>query len=34
MQHQKMPYHTVVVADFADWECEASAKSVNGTRYK
>ena len=24
----KMPYDTVVVADFADLECEASAKSV------
>jgi hypothetical protein len=23
-----MPYDTVVVADFADLECEASAKSV------
>ena len=24
----KMPYDTVVVADFADLECEASAKFV------
>ena len=24
----KMPYDTVVVTDFADLECEASAKSV------
>ena len=24
----KMPYDTVVAADFADLECEASAKSV------
>ena len=30
----KMPYDTVVVADFADLECEASAKSVTGTRYE
>ena len=30
----KMPYDTVVVADFADLECEASAKSVAGTRYE
>jgi hypothetical protein len=29
-----MPYDTVVVADFADLECEASAKSVTGTRYE
>ena len=34
MQQQKMPYHTVVVADFADSECEASAKSVTRTKYK
>ena len=30
----KMPYDTVVAADFADLECEASAKSVTGTRYE
>ena len=30
----KMPYDTVVVADFADLECEASAKFVTGTRYE
>ena len=30
----KMPYDTVVVADFADLECEASAKSVTGTKYE
>ena len=30
----KMPYDTVVVADFADLECEASAKSVTGTRFE
>ena len=30
----KMPYDTVVVADFADLECEASTKSVTGTRYE
>ena len=28
----KMPYDTVAVADFADLECEASVKSVTGTR--
>ena len=28
----KMPYDTVMVADFANLECEASAKSVTGTR--
>ena len=27
-------YDTVVAADFADLECEASAKSVTGTRYE
>jgi len=30
----KMPYDTVVAAYFADLECEASAKSVTGTRYE
>ena len=30
----KMPYDTVVAADFADLKCEASAKSVTGTRYE
>ena len=30
----KMPYDTMVVADFADLECEASAKSVTGARYE
>ena len=30
----KMPYDTVVVANFADLECEASAKSVTGMRYE
>ena len=30
----KMPYDIVVAADFADLECEASAKSVTGTRYE
>ena len=30
----KMPYDTVVAADFADLESEASAKSVTGTRYE
>jgi len=32
--NRKMPYDTVMVADFADLECEASAKSVTGTRYE
>ena len=27
-QSVKIPYNTVVVVDFADSECEASAKSV------
>ncbi len=30
----KMPYDTVVVAAFADLECEASAKSVTGAMYE
>ena len=30
----KMPYDTVVTAYFADLECEASAKSVTGTKYE
>ena len=29
----KMPYDTVVAADFADLECEASAKSVTVHSY-
>ena len=29
-----MPYDTVVAADCADLECEASAKSVTGTGYE
>ena len=30
----KMPYDTVVAADFVDLESEASAKFVTGTRYE
>jgi len=29
-----MQYDAGVAADFADLECEASAKSVTGTRYE